>query len=537
MKDILPFFPILYAEMHYTLRGFSLIHRDWPEIIADAPTHVEPGMDIPILLLVKDAHRYPTVLDHVHTVVRYPDGDEYTQSLLEKSAVLEQPWWTKLCVLKPERGFSGPLTIDVVFHAHRNNNETMRVFHNDNYSGTSHRPLRVAVGKTPYPRFDDWKLGDLHVHSSLTSGQTEFGAPLDATAVMARAAGLNFIAVTDHSYDLDDCEDDYLQNAAHLPKWKQLHKSIRHIASETGLVLIPGEEATCRNRLGQNVHMLLLNNQHFVPGSGDGAERWFQTRSERSIREILDTLEDDALAFAAHPEVPFPPLHWLFLNRWKWTLRDYRHPNLSGLEILNGGEYFFYRRGLKKWIRLLLEGQRVSIIAGNDAHGNFNRFRQLGLPFLSFREHDEHVFGKDRTAVLLKGTPTKDAILAALKQGRSAITNGPALRMELFNEAGEKARIGDTLSGSQFRILIEGRSSEEFGNFASCTIWSGVIGERRECLVEEVKTFEDPYAFSSTHTTEGRRRQAYIRAEVATKKNGQTFFCLTNPIWINTSSS
>jgi len=31
------FLPILYAEIHYTLKGFSLIFRRWPEIVADAP--------------------------------------------------------------------------------------------------------------------------------------------------------------------------------------------------------------------------------------------------------------------------------------------------------------------------------------------------------------------------------------------------------------------------------------------------------------------------------------------------------------------
>ena len=246
--DILPLFPILYAEMHFTLRGFSLIHRKWPEIIADAPFRVEPGTDIPVLLLAKDAQRFPTIIDYVHAVVRYPDGTEEMHSLVEKDILLNEPWWTAIHRIKPREGFHGNLSVDVQFHVHREDNVRMRVFHNDNYGGTSHRPLHVHVAEEPYPRFNGWAMGDLHYHSRLTSGQTEFGAPIKDTAVIAKAQGLDFSAVTDHSYDLDDLENDYLHNDPDLAKWKFLQESVETIREEDLCLLSPGTGLRWRER-------------------------------------------------------------------------------------------------------------------------------------------------------------------------------------------------------------------------------------------------------------------------------------------------
>ena len=58
--SVAPALVVLYAEVHYKFPpGFSLLHTDYPEIIADLPWRVEPGQDIPILCLIKDAHNTP----------------------------------------------------------------------------------------------------------------------------------------------------------------------------------------------------------------------------------------------------------------------------------------------------------------------------------------------------------------------------------------------------------------------------------------------------------------------------------------------
>ncbi len=66
---------LLYAEMHY--RWWPLSSRYFKkelEILADAPRRGEPGRPLPLLLLVKDAHRYPITLERVIIEVETPVG-------------------------------------------------------------------------------------------------------------------------------------------------------------------------------------------------------------------------------------------------------------------------------------------------------------------------------------------------------------------------------------------------------------------------------------------------------------------------------
>ena len=50
----------------------------------------------------------------------------------------------------------------------------------------------------------------MHVHSQYSQSHVEFGPPLKVIDEMANACGLDFTAVTDHSYDLSCAMDDYL---------------------------------------------------------------------------------------------------------------------------------------------------------------------------------------------------------------------------------------------------------------------------------------------------------------------------------------
>jgi len=66
---------LLYTEMHYRWRPLpSRYFRKEPEILADAPRRVEPGRPLPLLLLVKDAHRYPITLERVTIEVETGQG-------------------------------------------------------------------------------------------------------------------------------------------------------------------------------------------------------------------------------------------------------------------------------------------------------------------------------------------------------------------------------------------------------------------------------------------------------------------------------
>lgn len=533
----LPLFPVLYAEMHYTLRGFSRVYRPWPEIIADAPHRVEPDKSIPLLILVKDAHRFPVIIHDIVVELFLPDGRQEKRHLISGSIEVSNPTWSETYFIDLDQKFSGNILLDVAITCQRRGKKKVRTFHADNYKFSSHQPLKVHVSSDPVPRFQGWYYGDLHYHSDFTHDQAEFGAPLKDTVHAANAIGLSFTAVTDHSYDLDDTADNYLEQDASLKKWHLQKKMIAEMDSKSDFVFIRGEEVSAGNSRKQNVHMLVINSDRFYHGSGDSAERWFRTTPENSIQSILDDLPQEALAFAAHPEEPFTILHQILLRRGKWHSSDYDHSRLKGMQVLNGVIDGAFHRGIKQWIRQLSNGKKLILIAGNDAHGNFNRFRQLGLPFLTFRESHIHLFGKARTGVFCDSDLRRETILQSLRDGKCMVTTGPALDLTLLQDGQEDLGIGGTLKGNAFKWRIQGRTSVEFGDFQNCRIWLGQINDNRdkETLLKEITTFEAEQDFDLVSASLEVNTACYIRAELYTQRKNHSYFCLTNPIWIDPS--
>jgi hypothetical protein len=469
--------------------------------------------------------------------------------------------------------------VDVAIHFTRNGKR--RIAKNDNYTGTNHAPLKVYISEEPFPKTSSWYFGEFHCHTSYTSDQVEFGAPLEATAQLAHAMGLSFFCATDHSYDLDDEPTNYLKNDPQLTKWKARQMEIAHFnASHSNFVIVPGEEVSAGNHKNRNVHFLILNHPEFLPGAGDSAEKWLRTQPDLSISEILsrinsrslaekcrlpskssfDFAQDEAkflhgersrtmslpnsglfgqtssaVAFAAHPSTRPPFLEWLLLRRGKWQLNDCTDPRLHGLQIWNGSDNGLHE-GKQLWIKLLLEGKRIFISGGSDAHGNFNRFRQIGFPFFTMREHHEHLFGQVRTGVLLENGPSFDAILEAFKHGRVIVTNGPFLDMWVKNENDEIARLGDTISGNEFRLVINCLSSTEFGHLKELRIYQGDLINHQEALLKLQTRFSSPFRLYEEMTLNKGPNPIYLRAELISERDGERLLCLTNPIWITNAN-
>ena len=65
--------------------------------------------------------------------------------------------------------------------------------------------------------------------------------------------------------------------------------------------------------------------------------------------------------------------------------------NMSGLQILNGDLDESFYIGIKQWINYLLNGYKKFIFAGNDAHGNFNKYRQINIPMFSIKESNKQM--------------------------------------------------------------------------------------------------------------------------------------------------
>ncbi|NVM01280.1 MAG: hypothetical protein HWN67_03020 [Candidatus Helarchaeota archaeon] len=526
----------LYAEIHYKLFGvFSLLWRKLPEIIADVPFRVEPKTHIPVFCIIKDADIFPIKLNRVDIEVIYPD--HHVEKLIFPFSGLRiaEKFWGKIFYIKPKNGFSGLLKINVYFSISYSNKDYY--FKNDNYKKIEHRPFGVYVSKEIFPSFDNCIYGDIHYHSNFTSDVAEFGAPLEIAKQAAAAMGLDFFVSADHSYDFEYINNRSQHNFQSNNKWEQAKKTAekinKQIPSYNGkkVIVFQGEEVSCGNSKNKNIHLILFNYEKFVHGSGDNALVWFKNKPDNDLKSILMEVSDSAVAFAAHPEVKNSLLEKLFLRRSKWTDNDYMHKNLDGFQILNGALDSSFFRGVKKWKEILLKGEKKFVVAGSDAHGNFNCYRQIGIPSISMNENKFHIFGNVRTGVYVNGNLSEKSIISGLKKGSYFITNGPAVRFFVKNEKNEKAESGESIRGKNFYLSLEVRSNSEFGKIKNAKIHLGDLNIRKEfnfkcfddiceySLKEEVKLFPSSDNF-------------YIRISASAVRSGKRYMCLTNPIWM-----
>ena len=173
-----------------------------------------------------------------------------------------------------------------------------------------------------------------------------------------------------------------------------------------------------------------MNNYKFIEGKGDGARKYFDRKCKYNTKNLYKNIEKDAIVIAAHPFTKVSFMEWLFVKRGKWEWNDIIHDELCGLQILNGPYDKSFYRGVKIWKELLLNGYKKFIYAGNDAHGNFNMYRQIKTPMISLKQKDEQILGRSRTGIYAENN-TEDAI-KALKQGKCFITNGPFIENIIY---------------------------------------------------------------------------------------------------------
>ncbi|MEE9167577.1 MAG: CehA/McbA family metallohydrolase [Candidatus Neomarinimicrobiota bacterium] len=525
------FVPVLYAELHYRFPyfPFSRYYLKEPEIIADTPHRLDPGAELPILILIKDSHRFPIHLQSVEVDIRDERGKR-KQIFLKKNLGISQRWWHEIIQVNVQ-GMAGICMTEVTFRYAISGRERTCV--NDN-SPASKIPFVTRLSSSLLPGASDgWVWGDLHCHSWMTDDFVEFGAPIDAIQKAAAASGLGFVAITDHSYDLDDKPGSWTEHDPELTKWKQLLTEVKNLNRKGVPVLIPGEEVSVGSNRKKNVHLLVLNHPELIPGSGDGAERWLRTRSELSIRGATDRLKDDSLAIAAHPKWRSSRLESLLLKRGQWESGDLRLEGIAGMQILNGDFNREFEDGLVEWSRLLLAGEKRFIYAGNDAHGNFNRFLQVKRPMLSLWQHHSKVLGKCRTGLHLPEEPSIASIISTLRRGKCVVSNGPLALLKVSNLS-SSVTLGGSINGNNMEISVSSRSSREYGRLKWMEVKFGDFDRREEKTIcaeafrEEVQSAESSTQFSA------RNLRGYVRTELrSVNSEGEEFVCYTNPVWIN----
>jgi len=508
------FIPIFisYAEIHYHLKCLvPLYYKKMPEILADVPSRLitKKNKNLPILIIIKDSHLFPIELEKVTVSVI---GSSFkTVKHFNFHRTINIPYFSEIIEFDISRLKADiPIRINVNFQIKRKNKR--HLFNNDNY-GLPPELFRcfLSSGDLPYP--ENWFAGDPHYHSSYTEDQVEFGADIPATIEMAKTLGLSWFFVTDHSYDLDDSPTDYTKNDPEHPKWKLMKSEISNLKDDD-VKVIAGEEVSIGNHYKKNVHLLAINNDDFISGSGDSAEVWFRNKPSTYIHQIAELHNEENLFIAAHPweEVDF--MQKLTLRRDNWHDIDLEDGKINYIQLINGSDKLNIEKNLKRWKQLLLKGKQIFAVAGNDAHGNFNVMRQIKIPFIKLFSSGKQIFGRWHTVF---NYPANDPV-KGLKNGCVIMSNGPFLDFTLKRET-KKHLIGSIISSGEVQLDYTTATTKEFGNVSSIRL---IIGD---CLKGNELVINNPGNEITFETPES----GYIRMEMNTRSGGMV---ITNPIWV-----
>jgi hypothetical protein len=384
-----------------------------------------------VWLVIRKAHRFPVYIEEVYGEWKNAEGQSISFKLPIQKKFSKPFHFEELNFENPLHPGLWMLNIFVKY-------EKNKVIERWNYPLLPPKPLMINFLKEPPPKPAGWLAGETHCHSSFTSDSMEFGASIAVLQKAAATIGLDFVCVTDHSYDLRNEK-----------KFQTLKEEIAALLPHP--ILIAGEEISCGNSKNENVHLLSFGNENYIEGHGDGGRRWWNTKPDLKIAEAINEYRRDSLppaVFAAHPKLPMLSAERLLLKRGNWSLKDLTENNIQGIEFWNGfrGRDFYEGRAL--WIKCLLAGHKLLPLGGNDAHGDLNCYTAIAKPLWSLKCNQEHVFGVVRTVI----PGTGKAPFSEIPQNLY-ITDGPALWFE---------------NGK-----LHAKSTEDIGKFLSITIFRG----------------------------------------------------------------
>ena len=526
---MLPFlpFPFLYAEIHYRIipKFFSRLFRKEPEIITDTVWRVDPDLNIPLLILIKDANLFSITLDRVIVIIKSPKSER--NIIFDYNEKINNDLWWRIEFLhieEHEKSQILEISTKIRYKNHKNKDLTCV---NDNYNRNTPN-FKVNVSADTLPGLNGWKQGDMHLHSFYTNDQIEFAAPIPVTAQMGRTLGLDFLGITDHAYDLDDSEDSYLVNDPKKPKWQRYLRDVEmNNQRKDNPLILPGFEVSVGNARGNSVHLQVFNSDELYEGSSDSGEKWLHSEPEWSLTGILNHLNEKSLACAAHIGEKPPLIHRLILGRGPYTENDLDNPDIGFFQLANGLSARGLNTAKKKWIQQLLHGRRVTPLAGSDSHGNFNLSRSIVLPHLAMDISRRQLLGEFRTAVWSK----KDFngytdIIQSLRTGNVQITSGPLLSIsEIENDT---PIFGSTLPRKEkYLFRLSAKSSPEFGKITSLKVYYG-DRKKGDNLSKEF-VYESLTINDQINLTGMSDNTLYIRFEALTDKG---FVTISSPVYL-----
>ena len=523
----------LYAETHFRLLGFlpSLLFRKEPEIVFDVPRRCGPAGDLPVMLMMNDIDRFPAELVSVTIVVSRKAKDPVVEKIGSPASFLvTHPLQKQAGVYLfrvPRRLLgSGPAFINC--KAELSAGKRRWTVLNDNFYASSKLPFSCFISDEQLPGADECSYGDLHIHSQYSQSPVEFGPPVSVIDSITDSCGLDFFSVTDHSYDLSCSLNDYRSTDESLSRWKSFSYE-DFSASSLDRILVPGEEVSCLNSKGKIIHLCAMGIRDFIPGSADGARK--NPLSTLTLQQVIENIHGQGgLAVAAHPGSSFGYLQGIILGRGAWGENDMAQ-GIDALQAVNNGFGRSWNRSKSLWIRELLKGHRLPLVAGNDSHGDFNRYRYISTPFFSVSENFNRYLSYCKTGIYSK-VHSRDAAICAIRRGETFVTNGPFLCLSSSNSISSNVVSSARIDSKPDAVTAIIKSSYEFGYPSFLQVFSGKLGDSKESLVFTEGYKEKSYSLCSKVLLERINVPGYIRAELTCRlDDGSTTFAATSPCY------
>ncbi len=503
---------------------FSFIKKPAYEFIADAPYRVEPKTSLPLVCYANLNRVEKLIVESVSVKIFQDNKTILTTTPLQEPITIGFTQWQKVFIIPLPDELKGVFYIDVFIRIEVDGK--IKTVNNNFCQGRKNVPLEVFRARESIPRFEGFYFGDLHFHNYRLVDYYGSGIPLPASSEVAKSVGLDFYAVSLHSFNVND------RGKSSQEDWQRFTKQIAKWNNKNEIKILPAEEISCRNSKGKNIQMLAVNSSEFVVGTGDSPNRLFPVKSEFTLKEAVRQTGNESIRFALHPVLKKPGLRRFFSRKGYWKNEDLLTAGLTGLQIYNTIDNTPDRPGLKSWIELLLKGRRRFIVAGSHATGNLNRQFLRKFPFFGYQKDSRHIFGQVRTGILSEKPLEKDVIINCLKNGKAVVTNGPLFNFVVSNQEGKRVFVGEEIGGEVFRIFYHALSSPEFGPVRKVVFYFGDIKANVEDIIFTFNFSETSFSKKQEFIVEPRSEFGYIRGELWSGDGQFRRYCYTNPVWL-----
>ncbi len=520
-------FPLaLYAETHFRFFRWmpSLLYKRIPEILFDCPRRINPQSDLPVTLIINDTISQPVSLCDISITINQigskPVLFQFDDLLhFEINHDFSGNQTVYIIILKRNKLPTGAIYLNCMA-SFRYGKKTFDVL-NDNFQTSSKFPLCCHISDTYPPGYPDCLYGDLHFHSQYSQSHVEFGPPLDVVDITAKASGLDFVAITDHSYDLCCSMQNYLTEEASLQRWNSLQNQYE---KKHDITFLRGEEISCLNGNGNVIHLCGIGIKEYINGSSDGARRKKVFGADLPIDKAISRIHSQGgIAYAAHPGSKKTLMQFLFLNRGTWTQKDIDTNGISGVQAFNGSYKGAWDRGKLLWIHALQKGKKLALIAGNDAHGDFNRYRAIKTPFISILENNDRYMGFGKTGVY-SGCHSEQSILDCIRQGKTFITTGPYVNICDTLHPSCSLISFEKLDATQTNLLLIIKSTGEFGCITQISLFAYYKNADTESQLFAKHYTDNSFSIEETVTVPADGLPVYIRLEASTLTTDNRIF-------------